>query len=144
MSPDTYQWLLAFHVLGFMAWTATLTSALHTMRVHTSSGEASHEAFVRLEKITGIAMDAAALVAIGFGTALLLGEFEIYMAHGYMHIKLTAVAALIAMHVVARVKMRKLRNGEVKPFKPWMIGVTYTLIIVIVLAIVAGPVIFGR
>lgn len=144
MSLETYQWLLAFHVLGFMAWCATLTSAMHTMRFHTRAGEAAHDAFVRLERQTGIAMDASAMVAIAFGVTLLLGDFEIYMQHGYMHIKLTAVAALIGMHVAARIKMKRLRAGTITPFKPWMISVAYSLIVVIVLAVVAGPVVFGN
>jgi len=143
MSLETYSWVLAFHILGFMAWTATLTSALHTMRAHTSGGVGTgSEAFLKLEKLTGIAMDASALVAIACGLYLLLGEFDMYMERAYMHIKLTAVAALIALHVVTRIKLRKVRNGDMAAFKPWLITIAYALIFVIVLSVVAGPVVF--
>ena len=139
MSQQTTQWLLAFHIFGFMAWSATLTAALHTMRVHGTFGRDGHAGFVRLEKGLGIAMDGSALFAIAFGLSLLLSDLEVHMSQGYMHVKLTAVAALAVVHVMARLRIRRLRGGEVPRLRPWWIPITYGLLFLVVFAIVVGP-----
>ena len=143
VSATVYQWVLALHVYGFMAWTGTLFASMHILRAHATAGEDPNGAFTGLEKATGIAMDAFATIAIVFGVVMIvghpLGASVFFKGAGFFHAKLTLVALVIAMHVLVRRKMRHFREGTLEAPPPWMFPVTSVAVLAIVILIVVKP-----
>lgn len=141
MDPEAYKWLLTFHVFGVLAWTGTLGAGLHSLLVHSTTEPEGRAGLERLERRVGIAMDISATLAIVVGLILLASSTGLaHLANGgYMHIKLAAVAAFIGVHVFARFKMKRFRGGEVASFPPWIIGIAYALMFVILVAILVQP-----
>lgn len=137
MSLTTLQWLLALHIFGFTMWTGGLIGLANILSSHAGASKEHWPGFHNLEKKIAIGMDIGALLAMGFGFALLFSLEPSPMKQPWMHIKLTIVfVALFGMHGFLRVKVRKFRDGSVglPPFMAPLL--TVATLAVIVLAIV--------
>lgn len=141
MSPETFRWLLALHVFAVLAWTGTLGAGLHSLLVHSDTPPEGRSGLERLEWRVAIAMNASGAVAIALGLTLLLSTQGLaHLSNGlYMYAKLAAVFGLLGIHAFAQVKIRQFRAGDVGWFPPWMIGIAYGLMLVIVIAVVVQP-----
>lgn len=86
-------WLRFAHFAGWMIWVAGTSG----MALALMAGARS--------KAAGILADAGATLAIATGvyTAISHGAFK----HGWLHVKLLLVVALIVFHVMLRVRTRK-------------------------------------
>jgi uncharacterized membrane protein len=70
---ETYNWVMAVHVIGFLMWAGTLMSCLFLLLGHQSVKESGRSALAAIERKVAIVMDASALVAIVAGLYLALG-----------------------------------------------------------------------
>ncbi len=123
MTPETYGWMAAGHVLGFVCWIAGMVTVLQLLRVHGHiEGQAAREVLSRHERKAGILMDAGATLAIICGFWLAFGPpVNAFQTGGWLHIKLTLVAvALLGTHGWSRVQIKRFRHGTVRPISPWL------------------------
>jgi uncharacterized membrane protein len=136
LTPDNYRLLMAFHVFGVLLWTGTMLAVVNMLMTHAKAGEGARESLTQLEKKVAILMDIGATISIVTAFLLLLGHPVkpfILFKQGWLHIKLTLVVVpLLAVHGLARVKIKKFSRGEIKPLPGWI----YPLLIVAILAIV--------
>lgn len=135
-SLTTQKWVLVIHIFGFLTWIGSLFALYELLYAHQKAGEGARGAFVEMEKKTALAMDIGAFVAMlgGFYYAIRGGTFS---AGGWFHTKLLLAAIIIGFHGFARVKVRKFRDGDIKPiptvFTPLM---TLTVLGIIILVMV--------
>jgi putative membrane protein len=127
---------LTVHVVGITFWVGGLfTIALFL-------GAAGDDAATRasigaIARRVARATDVAALVAIAGGVALLvLRPWD--MRQPWMHIKLTFVVGLLAVHGIIRVRAKRLANGGPAPTSSAAIGVA-VLAVAIIAVIVLKP-----
>ncbi len=98
--------LLVGHVFGLVFWVGGLLATSMALTRHTQEASAeARQALARLERIflRGLA-DPGALLAILAGAGLIMTNSHYYLHAPWLHIKLTFVLFLIALH--ARVAMR--------------------------------------
>lgn len=127
---------LTLHVVGFTFW----VGGLFTLALFLSA--AGDDAAVRA-KIGAVARrvaratDGAALLAIVAGaTLLVMRSWD--LKQPWMHMKLTFVVGLIAVHGIVRVRAKKLANGSAAPSNVAAIGVV-ALAVAIIAVIVLKP-----
>ena len=120
MTLDTYMAWTPAHVFGFIPWVAGLATLLHLLHVHPWVDEANRKPLAITEKRVAMLMDLGALLAIAAGLRLALGTTPTAFATGaWLHVKLTIVAiGIVGLHGFVRVKVRKFRDGEIKPISP--------------------------
>ncbi len=125
MTPNTYQWVKVAHILGFVLWSSGLLTGLFLLRAHAAVEASARNAFVPIERVVGIIMDAGATVAIAAGFVMAFGTTPIaFKTGGWLHIKLTlVVVGVLSIHGLLRVKMRKFRNGDVAALPSWILPV---------------------
>lgn len=123
MSFETLFWLKTLHVIGFVFWIAGLWAAIWLLRVHTQVEASSRPQVVAAERKVGISMDAGATLAIAMGLVIAFaGPINAFKTGGWLHIKLTlVVVGILSVHGFVRVKMRKLRQGDLSPVPGWVL-----------------------
>lgn len=96
-------WLKAFHVVGVVSWFAALLYLPRLFVYHAQIQGASiddavgNARFKVMERKLFFLMTVAAILAIGFGVALLLVAPD-YLLMRWLHVKLVLVFLLIAYH----------------------------------------------
>jgi len=137
MTLTTQNWVRVIHVFGFLVWIGSLFALYELLYAHAKAGKEAQSTFVDLEKKTAMAMD------IGASVAMLGGIYFAIRAHlftghgGWLHAKLLLVAIIIGFHGFARVKVRKYRNGDIKPVPAiFTLIMTLTVLGIIILALV--------
>jgi uncharacterized membrane protein len=90
-------WMRILHFAGFTLWVAGLVSVAMLLRARVNA------------RTAGILADAGATLAVASGlyTAITRNLFT----QPWLHLKLTVVAVLIAVHVSLRIKARRGREG---------------------------------
>lgn len=126
MSAQTYLLIKAVHFLGFFLWVGALTALAMTLRAHASAGEAAKAAFDQLERAFAKAMELGALLAITCGVIMIVKTPAQMspMKQPYLHIKLTLVVVILALHGLTRARMGKMRTGGGAPppaFVSWLL-----------------------
>ncbi|HTE51806.1 MAG TPA: CopD family protein [Kofleriaceae bacterium] len=108
-----YNSVKAIHVLGFLLWIGSMFALTLVLQAHARGG-ATQGALVGVERSLGRAMELGALLAIACGVYMLLRSPAAIspLKQPYVHIKLTVVVVLIAMHGLVRAKMAKLGRGQ--------------------------------
>lgn len=134
MSQTTYQWAVALHSFGFVLWTAGMFACLRVLGAQAAAGAGAPEALSRSARGTAVFMDIGATIAIGSGLYLALAMVPSpFQGAGWLHAKLTIVLlGLVGLHGFLRVKVRKLRNGDVRPLP----GLAMPLLIALVLGVI--------
>jgi uncharacterized membrane protein len=128
---------LAVHLIGVVFWIGGLFTLALTMA---ASGD---DAALRT-KIGGIlrrvaiATDAAAGVAIVGGLAVLMVR-SWDLRQPWMHMKLTFVVGLLAVHGILRVRAKKMAGGGPAPKPTLAIGVAVLAIAIVSLAVLKRP-----
>jgi len=112
-------WLKAFHIVFVVTWFAGLFYLPRLFVYHTAATDpVSLERFAVMErKLFGI-MTFGALLAIAFGLSMIVTA-PAYLQAGWLHVKLTLVAALIAYHIWCRHLMVKLQQGRNAHSQRW-------------------------
>jgi putative membrane protein len=111
-----FQALLVVHLFGILFWTSgvLVTSMSLTRHTQETSPEA-RQALARLERIflRGLA-DPGALLAILAGIGLISTNSAFYLSAPWLHIKLTFVVMLIALHGYVAVRTKRFSTGAVQ------------------------------
>ena len=119
MSWRAVNWVLAFHVLGFVVWIGAMFAISVMLTVHSRAPQAARATLSEIERALARWMDIGALVAIACGVILLLGKpGPSLLKQPYMHIKLTLVAGLLGLHGLVRVKAARMGRDQGQGLPP--------------------------
>lgn len=135
MSPETYAWVKAGHLIGVFLWIGGMFAVYWMLRFHAQAPKEVHEKLILMERSLALVMDIASGLAIGLGIAMIFGQTPNFLAqprHGWFHIKLTVVVlGLLSVHGMLRARLKKFQNGQVTPVPQWQ----WTLLLVSVMTI---------
>ena len=135
-------WLKAFHVIFVVTWFAGLFYLPRLFVYHAVATDAvSLERFVVMERKLFAIMTLGATLAAIFGVAMILAAPG-YLHFGWLHAKLTLVAALIAYHFWCRALMTALREGRNSHSQRWyrfFNEVPALLLMAIVILVIVKP-----
>lgn len=129
MSFQTYQWVLAAHLLGMVLWIGSLSSVYWLLRIHSHAPKDVTEQLNLMERTLAMTMDLAATVTIGCGLVIGItgvpgrgfSWFKVVpdVNGPWLHIKLVFVVALLAVHGMLRVKIKKFGQNKITPVPQW-------------------------
>jgi protoporphyrinogen IX oxidase len=112
-------WLKAFHIVFVVTWFAGLFYLPRLFVYHAAATDAvSLERFVVMERRLYGIMTLGATLAVIFGVSMIVVAPS-YLHFGWLHAKLTLVAALIGYHAWCRVLMRSLQEGRNTHSQRW-------------------------
>ena len=104
-------WLKAFHVVFVVTWFAGLFYLPRLYVYHATTGEAEGRArFELMERRLFAIMTIGALGAVAFGAAM-IATAPLYLAFGWLRLKLLLVAVLIGYHAWCYRLLRQLAAG---------------------------------
>jgi protoporphyrinogen IX oxidase len=142
MSPSaTYQWIVAIHVFGIVLWTAGMFACLRMLAAHGAVGKAAPEGLILAERRTAVLMDIGATIAILTGVYMTFFVTPSPLTTGgWLHAKLTLVVlGVLGLHVFARVKVRKFRNGDVRPLPGFALPVFLAVVLGVIVLVQVKP-----
>jgi putative membrane protein len=112
-------WLKAFHVVFVVTWFAGLFYLPRLFVYHTvATDQVSLERFIVMERRLFSIMTLGATLAAVFGVSMLVAAPG-YLHFGWLHVKLTLVAALIAYHIWCYCLMLALREERNRHSQRW-------------------------
>jgi protoporphyrinogen IX oxidase len=137
--------LLVVHIFGLVLWVSGLlvTSMALTRHTQETSAEA-RQALARLERIylRGLA-DIGALLTILAGASLISTKPSYYLHAPWLHIKLTFVLLLIALHGIVAVRTTRFAAGKIvlQRSEAWFwVAATLCVFLSILIATLVGEV----
>lgn len=115
MSASLFAWIKALHIIFMVCWFAGIfylprLFVNHAMEPHGPV----HERLCLMERKLYRFVTPFALLTVGLGMWLLFANSSYYFAAGWMHLKLTLVALLIAYHVSCGRIVRAFAEGRNK------------------------------
>ena len=135
-------WLKAFHIIFVVTWFAGLFYLPRLFVYHVVTTDAvSLERFAVMERRLFSIMTLGATLAVIFGLSMLAAAPG-YLNFGWLHVKLTLVAALIGYHIWCRVLLTSLQTGRNTHSQRWyriFNEVPALLLIAIVILAVVKP-----
>lgn len=135
-------WLKAFHVVFVVTWFAGLFYLPRLFVYHVTTTDAvSLERFAVMERRLFGIMTVGAVLAVVFGLSMIAAAPG-YLQFGWLHVKLTLVAALIGYHIWCRALLTALREGRNTHSQRWyrfFNEVPALLLIAIVILAVVKP-----
>ena len=141
--------LLVGHVFGLVFWVSGLlvTSMALTRHTQEASEEARH-ALARLERIylRGLA-DPGALLTILAGVSLIMTNSSYYLHAPWLHIKLTFVLLLIALHAIVGTRSKAFGSGRITLDRGYVRLLSIVIVLVfisILIATLPGEVLLTR
>lgn len=108
-------WLLAAHIFGLVFWISGLLVTTVTLSRHAQETSPDvRQALARLERVClrGLA-DPGALLTVLAGISLITTSPTYYLHAGWLHMKLTLVVGLIAMHGLVAVRAKSFAAGRI-------------------------------
>ena len=112
-------WLKAFHIIFVVTWFAGLFYLPRLFVYHAVATDAvGLERFVVMERRLFSIMTFGATLAVVFGVSMIIAAPG-YLHFGWLHVKLTLVAALIGYHIWCRGLMTALREGRNTHSQRW-------------------------
>jgi protoporphyrinogen IX oxidase len=112
-------WLKAFHVIFVVTWFAGIFYLPRLFVYHAATTDTvSLERFVIMERRLFGMMTLGAALAILFGVSMLVAAPG-YLRFGWLHLKLTLVAALIGYHIWCHALLLALREGRNTHSQRW-------------------------
>lgn len=135
-------WLKAFHIIFVVTWFAGIFYLPRLFVYHAVTTDAvSLERFAVMERRLFSIMTLGASLAVAFGLAMIVTAPG-YLHFGWLHVKLTLVAALIGYHIWCRALMTALQAGRNTHSQRWyrlFNEVPALLLIAIVILAVVKP-----
>jgi putative membrane protein len=134
-------WLKAFHVVFVVTWFAGLFYLPRLFVYHAATTEPQGRArFELMERRLFAIMTIGAAGAVLFGVAMTVAA-PVYLAFGWLRVKLVLVAALIGYHYSCRWLMRALATGAGRSQRwyRWFNEIPGLLLIAIVILAVVKP-----
>jgi putative membrane protein len=112
-------WLKAFHVIFVVTWFAGLFYLPRLFVYHAvATDTVGLERFVVMERRLFSIMTLGATLAVVFGVSMIVAAPG-YLQFGWLHVKLTLVAALIGYHIWCHALMTALREGRNAHSQRW-------------------------
>jgi putative membrane protein len=112
-------WLKAFHIIFVVTWFAGIFYLPRLFVYHAVTTDTiSLERFAVMERRLFSIMTLGASLAVVFGLAMIVAAPG-YLHFGWLHVKLTLVAALIGYHIWCRVLMTALQAGRNTHSQRW-------------------------
>ncbi len=115
---EYYSWILAFHVMSFISWMAMLfyMPRLFIYHIeHKANGKAFTDVIEvqeeKLWKFIGVPAFWATLIS---GVLMIYLNPDLFKSGGWLHVKLTAAALLVAYHFSLNIIRKKLKDGSCK------------------------------
>lgn len=121
MSPESFLYIKAFHIIFMVTWFAGLFYLPRLFVYHAASeDEISNARFKVMERklFFGI-MTPGAIITIGLGLWMLIPNWNAYMVGLWMHIKLGLVWLLIFYHVWCGFLVRSFKLDQNKKSHVW-------------------------
>ncbi|MDB6102172.1 MAG: rane protein [Gammaproteobacteria bacterium] len=135
-------WLKAFHIIFVVTWFAGIFYLPRLFVYHAVTTDAvSLERFAVMERRLFSIMTLGASLAVAFGLSMIVAAPG-YLHFGWLHVKLTLVAALIGYHIWCRALMTALQAGRNSHSQRWyrlFNEVPALLLIAIVILAVVKP-----
>ncbi|MDG9667193.1 protoporphyrinogen oxidase HemJ [Hahella sp. CR1] len=137
-------WVKAFHIIAMVCWFAGIFYLPRLFVYHAmSEDEISRERFKIMERklYRGIATPSM-IITVALGLWLLSYNFSGYLAQGWMHAKLTMVAALIGYHFYCGHILKAFkedRNQRSHVFYRWLNEAPVLVLVGIVIMVVVRP-----
>ena len=133
---DGSVYALTLHVIGFTFWVGGLFAV--ALFLSAAGDDAGTQARVgAVARRVAIAADVGAALAIAGGLTVLM--MRSYLLHQpWMHMKLTFVVGLLAVHGIVRVRAKKLAGGGPAPKMTAAIGVA-ALAVAIIAVVLLKP-----
>jgi putative membrane protein len=135
-------WLKAFHVIAVVTWFAGLFYLPRLYVYHADAKDPiSVERFEIMERRLFAIMTIGALASVGFGAAMLV-KAPIYLAMGWLRIKLLLVLVVVAYHIFCYTLMRDFAENRNTRSAKWYRAfneVPSLLLVAIVLLAVVKP-----
>jgi protoporphyrinogen IX oxidase len=118
-----YLSIKSIHVLGFILWVGSLLGLTLVLQAH-QRASGPHEGLIGAERSIARAMELGAMLTIVCGALMILFSPAAVspIRQPYVHMKLTLVVVIIALHGLVRAKMAKLGRGEGKAPPSWVNG----------------------
>ena len=141
MSAQTYLWIKAAHVFGFVLWIGSMV-ALALLGAATRRAEATgRTVLAEAARPVGLAMDIGATLAIAAGVVMLLHSLDPVppLKRPYFHIKLTLAVVLIGLHGLLRVSGGRARRGVGSGPPAWLLPVAVLLALGVIWLAVTKP-----
>ncbi len=136
-------WMKAFHIIFMVTWFAGLFYLPRLFVYHaTCEDEPGLARFKVMERKLFLIMTIGAVLTVLLGIGLLSAGWEGYAEGGWLHVKLTLVAGLIAYHVWLWFLMRGFRddaNVHGEGFYRFINEIPALLLVVIVILAVVKP-----
>ena len=137
-------WILAFHIIAFVAWFAGLFYLPRLFVYHALATDTiSLDRFKQMErKLYYFIMLPAATLTLGLGVWLLALNFHNYIAQGWMQAKLVFVSLLIVYHLYCGKVLKDFKNNRNRfssKFFRWFNEIPTLLLIAIVILVVVRP-----
>jgi putative membrane protein len=141
-----YYWYKAFHLIGVVVWFAGLFYLVRLFVYHAEAEQQSEPAQTILKnqyelmekRLYNIITTPGMVVTVAMAIGLIATEPEV-LKSGWLHIKLTFVALLLAYHFWCGRIMKKLEKGESKwtgqQFRALNEAPTLLLVIIVLLAV---------
>lgn len=125
MSPSTYTWLTAAHVISLFLWIGGLFAIYWLLRLHAHAPKEMHEKLTLMQRSIAMSADIASAVAIGTGVAMIvghpLGMLLAQKGQSWLHIKLTVVVlGVLPVHGMLRAKIKKFSRGNIIDVPTWL------------------------
>jgi len=140
-----YPWIKALHIISIISWMAAMLYLPRLFIYHCSvdTGSPQSELFKVMERrLQRAIMTPAMISSFLFGGLLLATPGLIDWSQGWIHVKLTCVLAMAAMHGMLAKWRRDFaedRNWRTAYFYRWVNEVPTLLMIVIVIMVVVKP-----
>ena len=145
LSGDAYLWIKGLHVISVIAWMAGLLylPRLYVYHVDAEPGSDKSETFKIMERrlMRGI-LNPSMMASVIFGLIMVYDSSPAIWQAGWFHAKLTAVIAMLVMHVFCgkwRRAFAEDRNTHSGRFYRIMNEVPAVLMVVIVLMVIVQP-----
>ena len=145
LSGDAYLWIKVLHVISVIAWMAGLLylPRLYVYHVDAEPGSDKSETFKIMERrlMRGI-LNPSMMASVIFGLIMVYDSSPAIWQAGWFHAKLTAVIAMLVMHVFCgkwRRAFAEDRNTHSGRFYRFMNEVPAVLMVVLVLMVIVQP-----
>jgi len=109
------KWFIVFHLFGVIFWVGGLLIVSSILAAAAREGGAAQAAMLGIaRRLFNSACNAGAALTIVFGLLIIVSEPEV-MRHGWLHVKLALVAALIVLHLFMLRRSRLVGSGPGAP-----------------------------
>ena len=140
-------WLVAFHIVAVVCWFAALfylprLFVYHVQALQEGDTQGGERFKIMERKLYRGIMLPSAVLAIGFGTAIIMMTPALYLSQGWMQAKLALVFLLIGYHVHCWIYQRQFaddRNTKSETFYRIFNEVPVVLLLAIVILVVVKP-----